>query len=104
MFARVSPVHQAQGTDEVARAVGALALAALAVIHVVDLPPTLGPTPLVGAGYFAIIAAAVVTGGAQLPVITSSWVIDSTWVTSQRIPALGRRIAMTCSFHLEPEL
>ncbi len=43
-------------------------------------------------------------GGAQLPVITSSWVIDSTWVTSQRIPALGRRIAMTCSFHLEPEL
>jgi hypothetical protein len=66
MFARVSPVHQAQGTDEVARAVGALALAALAVIHVVDLPPTLGPTPLVGAGYFAIIAAAVVTAGAMI--------------------------------------
>jgi polyisoprenoid-binding protein YceI len=42
-------------------------------------------------------------GGARRLVIASSWVIDSTWVTSQRIPALGRRIAMTCSFHLEPE-
>jgi len=50
----------------VARAVGALALAALAVIHVVDLPGTLGPTPLVGAGYLAIIAAAVVTGGVMI--------------------------------------
>ena len=47
----------------VARAVGALALAALAVIHVVDLPGTLGPTPLVGFGYFGIIAAAVLAGG-----------------------------------------
>jgi hypothetical protein len=50
----------------IARAVGALALAALAVIHVVDLPGTLGPTPLVGAGYLAIIAAAVVTGGVMI--------------------------------------
>jgi hypothetical protein len=25
-------------------------------------------------------------------------------VTSQRIPALGRRIAMTCSFHLDPDI
>jgi polyisoprenoid-binding protein YceI len=37
-------------------------------------------------------------GGAAGLVIASSWVIDSAWVTSQRIPALGRRIAMTCSF------
>src|SRR5258708_34356469 len=58
--------HQTQGTDIVARAVGALAMAALAVIHVVDLPATLGPTPLVGAGYLAIIAAAVVTGGVMI--------------------------------------
>jgi hypothetical protein len=50
----------------VARAVAALVLAALAVIHVVDLPATLGPTPLVGAGYFAIIAAAVVTAGVMI--------------------------------------
>jgi hypothetical protein len=36
-------------------------------------------------------------------VIASTWVIDSAWVTSQRVPALGRRIAMTCSFHLDPD-
>jgi polyisoprenoid-binding protein YceI len=35
-------------------------------------------------------------------VITSSWVIDSRWVTSQWIPALSRRIVMTCSSRLEP--
>jgi polyisoprenoid-binding protein YceI len=34
-------------------------------------------------------------------IIASSWVIDSRWVTSQRIPALGRRIVMTCSCLLE---
>lgn len=63
MANHLGPVHRAQNTDIVARAVAALVLAALAVIHVVDLPATLGPTPLVGAGYFAIIAAAVVTAG-----------------------------------------
>ena len=46
-----------------ARAVGALALVALAVIHVVDLPGTLGPARLVGFGYLGIIAAAVLIGG-----------------------------------------
>jgi hypothetical protein len=66
MFARLGPVQPAQGADLIARAVGALALAALAVIHVVDLPDTLGPTPLVGAGYLAIIAAAVVTGAVMI--------------------------------------
>jgi hypothetical protein len=50
----------------IARAVGALALAALAVIHVVDLPGTLGPLPLIGAGYLGIIAAAVVVGGVMI--------------------------------------
>ena len=43
-------------------------------------------------------------GGGPRLLIASSWVIDSAWVTSQRIPALGRRIAMTCSFHLEPDM
>jgi hypothetical protein len=52
-----------QGAAVTARGVGALALVALAVIHVVDLPPTLGPTPLVGIGYLGIIVAAVVVGG-----------------------------------------
>jgi hypothetical protein len=63
MIARLGPAQPAQGADVIARAVAALALAALAVIHVVDLPGTLGPTPLVGIGYLGIIAAAVVTAG-----------------------------------------
>jgi hypothetical protein len=66
MVNRVGYMHQEQGTDLVARAVAALGLAALAVIHVVDLPATLGPTPFVGAGYFVIIAAAVVTAGVMI--------------------------------------
>jgi polyisoprenoid-binding protein YceI len=37
-------------------------------------------------------------------IITSSWAIDSKWVTSQRIPALGRRIVMKCSSLLEPDM
>jgi hypothetical protein len=64
MFARTAPPPAAApGADVTARAVGALALAALAVIHVVDLPATLGPTPLVGLGYLGIVAAAVLIGG-----------------------------------------
>jgi hypothetical protein len=66
MFARLGPAQPPQGADVIARAVGALALAALAVIHLVDLPGTLGPTPLVGAGYLGIIAAAVLTGGVMI--------------------------------------
>jgi hypothetical protein len=57
----------------VARAAGALALAALAVIHVVDLPATLGPTPLVGLGYLGIIAAAVWTAGVMIT--RSHWLV-----------------------------
>src|SRR6202167_3379648 len=56
----------ARDADVIARAVSAVALAALAVIHVVDLPGTLGPTPLVGFGYFGIIAAAVLVGWAMI--------------------------------------
>ena len=63
MFARLGPSQPAQGADVIVRAVAALALAGLAVIHVVDLPGTLGPTPLVGAGYLGIIVAAVLAGG-----------------------------------------
>lgn len=37
-------------------------------------------------------------------VIACTWVIDSSWVTSQRIPALGRRIAMTCSLRLDRDM
>jgi hypothetical protein len=63
MFDRVVRWQPDQGAAAAARAVTALALAALAVIHVVDLPGTLGPTPLVGIGYLGIIAAAILIGG-----------------------------------------
>jgi hypothetical protein len=33
--------------------------------------------------------------------ITTRWVIDSSWITSQRVPMLPRRIAMSCSVALE---
>jgi hypothetical protein len=63
MLARIAQWQPDEGAGATARAVGALALAALAVIHVVDLPGTLGPTPLVGIGYLGIIAGAILTGG-----------------------------------------
>src|ERR1700722_6881496 len=63
MLARIAQWQPDQGAAASARAVGALALAALAVIHVVDLPGTLGPTPLIGIGYLGIVAAAMVIGG-----------------------------------------
>jgi hypothetical protein len=40
--------------------------------------------------------------GSRRVIIVSSWVIDSRWVTSRRIPGLGRRIVMTCPASLEP--
>jgi polyisoprenoid-binding protein YceI len=43
-------------------------------------------------------------GGPPRVIIASSWVIDSRWVTSQWIPGLSRRIVMTCSFCLEPDM
>jgi hypothetical protein len=64
---------RAQASDVIARAVAAAALATLAMIHVVDLPGTLGPLPLVGAGYFVIIAAAVAVGG--LMIARSHWLV-----------------------------
>ena len=63
MFDRFARWQPDQGAAVAARAVGALALAALAVIHVVDLPGTLGPDRLVGIGYLGIIAMAIVIGG-----------------------------------------
>jgi len=43
-------------------------------------------------------------GGPPRLKVASSLVIDSRWVTRQRIPALGRRIVMTCSLSLEPDM
>jgi hypothetical protein len=39
-------------------------------------------------------------GSAPRPVVTGRWVLDSTWIASQRIPGLDRRVEMTCSFQL----
>jgi hypothetical protein len=66
MHDRLAASPPAQATDVIARAVGAVALATLAMIHVVDLPGTLGPLPLVGAGYLGIIAASVVVGAMMI--------------------------------------
>ena len=77
MSARLSPAPSAQDSDMIARAVGAAALAALAMIHVIDLPGTIGPTPLVGAGYLGIIAAAIGVGGAMIA--RSNWLV---WAAS----------------------
>src|ERR1700758_918316 len=63
IFDRIAQWQPDQGAAAATRAVSALALAALAVIHVVDLPGTLGPTPLVGIGYLGIIVASVLIGG-----------------------------------------
>ena len=71
MFDRIARWQPDRGAAVVVRTVGALALIALAVIHVVDLPGTLGPDRLVGIGYLGIIAAAVLIGGVLLA--RSSW-------------------------------
>jgi MFS family permease len=66
MFARLGSAPPAQGADLIARALGVVALASLAMIHVIDLPPTLSSIPLVGAGYLAIIAAAAGVGAVMI--------------------------------------
>src|ERR1700730_12529646 len=66
MSARLDAAPPAPGADLIARALGATALATLAMIHVIDLPATLGPAPLVGVGYFGIIAAAILGGGMMI--------------------------------------
>src|SRR5712691_329482 len=73
MFDRIAQWQPDQGAAVAARTVGALTLIALAVIHVVDLPGTLGPDRLVGIGYLGIIAAAVLIGGVLLA--RSHWLV-----------------------------
>jgi len=77
MLDRLSRPQPAPDTDVITRAAAAQALAALAVIHVVDLPGTLGPDRLVGIGYLGIIAAAIMAGGAMI--IRSHWL---TWTAA----------------------
>jgi len=73
MLARLGLAQPAGGADVITRALGALALMALAVIHVVDLPDTLGPTPLVGIGYLGIIVAAL--GVSAVLITRSHWLV-----------------------------
>ena len=73
MHDRLVASPPAQASDVIARAVGTVALGTLALIHVVDLPATLGPLPLVGIGYLGIIAAAVVVGG--MMIARSHWLV-----------------------------
>jgi polyisoprenoid-binding protein YceI len=40
------------------------------------------------------------TAGAAM-VVRTHWVLDSTWITTQRLPTLSRRIAMSCSVVLD---
>jgi hypothetical protein len=49
-------------TSAILRASGIVLLMSLAVIHIVQLVPTFQQTPLLGAGYVFLIAAAVVVG------------------------------------------
>ena len=71
MVSRLGQSPPAQGAEVIARAMGALALIALAVIHVVDLPGTLGPDRLVGIGYLGIITAALGVGAVLI--VRSHW-------------------------------
>jgi hypothetical protein len=66
MLDRLGRSQPAPDADVITRAVAVPALAALAVIHVVDLPGTLGPDRLVGIGYLGIIAGAIIAGGATI--------------------------------------
>jgi hypothetical protein len=66
MLDRLGRSQPLSDTDMITRATAVPALAALAVIHVVDLPGTLGPDRLVGIGYLAIIAAAIMAGAAMI--------------------------------------
>ena len=43
-------------------------------------------------------------GGSPRIMVASRWVLDSRWVTTRWVPGLGRRIMMTCSFSLEPDM
>ena len=80
-----------QESDIVARAVAAMALAALAVIHVVHLPGTLGPTPLVGIGYFGIAAVATLAGAVIIVRShAAGWGTWQAWLRAARRPLRPR--------------
>ena len=54
--------------------------------------------------YLALHLGGTRPDGSPRILITSSWVIDSRWITRQWIPGLGRRIVMTCSCSLQLDM
>jgi len=90
MHTQQSPADQLP-TEHLARAVGVIALAAVAVIHVLDLPSTLTATPLIGYGYFILIIAALACA-AMLMVVPQQLV----WVLADLI-AVGAIFAYVFS-------
>jgi hypothetical protein len=60
-------------TEDLTRAVGAVALAAVAIIHLVDLSDTLSETPLIGYGYY-VLAAVALFGAFMLMTVPDRWV------------------------------
>jgi hypothetical protein len=60
-------------TEDLTRAVGAVALAAVAIIHLVDLPGTMSETPLIGYGYYVLVGIALL-GAFLLMTVPDRWV------------------------------
>lgn len=69
-------------TEHLARVIGALGLAGVVLIHILDLPGTLEETPLIGYGYFVLIAAAL-AGAVALITRSGIWV----WAIADLIAA-----------------
>ncbi len=86
MFDRIARWQPDRGAAVAVRTVGALALIALAVIHVVDLPATLGPDRLVGIGYLGIIVAAL---GVSMALIARSHWLAWAAGTAVAVSAMG---------------
>ncbi|MCU1659344.1 MAG: hypothetical protein JWO57_4000 [Pseudonocardiales bacterium] len=53
-------------SEHLTRGAAAIALTAVAVIHIVDLPSTLQATPVIGSGYFVLVVAAVLAAAMLL--------------------------------------
>jgi hypothetical protein len=60
-------------TEDLTRAVGAVALGAVAVIHLVDLPGTMSETPLIAYGYY-VLAGVALLGAFLLMTVPDRWV------------------------------
>ena len=59
--------------DGIARALAVVGLAAVALIHLLDLPDTIRETPYLGALYVALMAGTIVVGGALVHRPDARW-------------------------------